>query len=365
MKILKSDLGTTIVILIISILIPPLFIVNLFLVGGQLIYRYVKNKKENDILYPKEEKTINDTVIQEEKLEMDEEKENESTEFESDLNNKIVKTEKCEEEATEKDEFDEEDEYLEKTPKDRKKLKKIIAITISIVIIASCVIIPLAVALNRRKWYRELASDMEYFCVTGLFDGINEIEEDLSHLPKGDWGDDIYEYREQFEDIKKNIKIIDDYFVVTGMNNGSDGHGLNEADSEEARKAYAELVEMKNSYEYSAWNFKYCFEKIDICKIVFGVKWEGEYYFKWFEMNGANDKRLLSTFPDKADSEKEYYYTVNCKKDSILFGSENKKDSEDSFDDFRVFNLKYKDGVFSVDVYCYEKDAKYTLKYVM
>lgn len=224
------------------------------------------------------------------------------------------------------------------------RIKKII-ILLSI-IVAISIAIPVFIQIHRKNLYNKLISEMQYFD----FDSVQEIDSILNQLP--DDYKDVDKIRSQYKLIKKHATTLSESQSLTSSN-------FKEGSSDKIREAYAKLTLI--SPLYFDWNLEDFLDSIKIEVLIFDIEWEYSslYYFKWSYNENLQDERLSTDIPNNKESGKEYYYTTDITDDSIIFGYENKNDSTEQLNAFKVSNIRYKNETYYIDVYCFKNDTRY------
>lgn len=155
--------------------------------------------------------------------------------------------------------------------------------------------------------------------------------------------------RTQYNELRKYISTIESSVLTTRS-------------CEELRSAYTNLY--KFNKRFHNWDVSsYLNESVyrnHYKKLIFGYKWsDGNNYFYWYEDNDG--KRLLTNLPSSKKNWIEYYYTTSGYDDTLVFGYENVKDSDDQFDAFEIVDVIYLDGKWSISLYCFSNDRIYVL----
>ena len=192
--------------------------------------------------------------------------------------------------------------------------------------------------------YKKLLSEMEN--VNGS--NYKTIGTLLDKLPAG--YEDTSKIRTQYNELKKYISAIESSKFTTRS-------------CDELRTAYVNL----NSFnkKYHNWDvsdyLKNGVYKNHFKKLVFGREWtDGTYELYWYE--DGDGERLSTNLPNGKKSWAEYYFTTSGYGSIFFIGYKNQNDSSDEFDAFKIVDVIYSNGTWSISVYCYSNGRTYTLK---
>lgn len=162
---------------------------------------------------------------------------------------------------------------------------------------------------------------------------------------------DAASLREKYKTIMNEVTIIDEAT-------------LNNDDSEKCRKAYSNLV-LLDELDYEINLKEYLKNCVFIDNLIYGIEWySGGYYFKWSDSSDRQRRQLSTNLPNGKEDNKEYYYFDHYYYHDWVFGYENKNDSKDSFDAYRVTKVNIPapgDGDMYITVYCYSNEQTYVL----
>lgn len=170
----------------------------------------------------------------------------------------------------------------------------------------------------------------------------------LDKLPAG--YEDTGKIRTQYNELKKYISAIESSTFTTRS-------------CDALRTAYVNLNSFNNKYHN--WDVSdYLKNGVYINhfkKLVFGREWtDGTYELHWYE--DGDGERLSTNLPNGKKSWVEYYFTTNGYGSNFIIGYENQNDSSDEFDAFKIVDVIYSNGTWSISVYCYSNGLTYTLK---
>ena len=179
-------------------------------------------------------------------------------------------------------------------------------------------------------------------------DNYKSIEQLLDALPIG--YEDTGKIRTQYSELKKYINAIEASTFTTRSCN-------------ELRTAYANLYNF--NIKYHNWDVSGCLQYgvyfSHYKKLVFGREWsDGTYSLHWYEDNDG--QRLVTNLPSLKKNTKSYFFTSEGYLNSLTFGYQNQNDPTDKFDAFKIVDVIYSNGEWSITVYCYSNDRIYTLK---
>lgn len=170
----------------------------------------------------------------------------------------------------------------------------------------------------------------------------------LDKLPAG--YEDTSKIRTQYNELKKYISAIESSTFTTRS-------------CDALRTAYVNLNSFNNKYHN--WDvsdyLKNGVYKNHFKKLVFGREWtDGTYELYWYE--DGDGERLSTNLPNGKKSWVEYYFTTSGYGSNFIIGYENQNDSSDEFDAFKIVDVIYSNGTWSISVYCYSNGRTYTLK---
>jgi len=192
--------------------------------------------------------------------------------------------------------------------------------------------------------YRKLLSAMQN--VNGS--NYKTIETLIDNLPAG--YEDTDKIRSQYNELKKYISTVESVTLTSGS-------------CDAFREAYANLQDFNSKYR--DWNVS-DYLKNDIYekhfeKLFLGRKWsDGTYNLYWYHDNDG--EQLSTNLPSNKKSWKNYYFVSKIIGGEHIFGYINQDDPSDNFDAFKIVDVIYSGGTWSVTVYCYANDHTYTLK---
>lgn len=192
--------------------------------------------------------------------------------------------------------------------------------------------------------YKKLLSAMEnvngmnYRIIGGLIDRIPAGYEDTSEI------------RTQYNELKKYISTIESSTLTTRS-------------CDALRTAYVNLNSFNNKYHN--WDVSdYLMNVIystHFKKLIFGREWtDGTYNLHWYE--DGSGERLSTNLPNDKKSWKNYYFVSKKIDNDHIIGYVNVDDTSDRFDAFKIVDVIYSDGTWSLSVYCYSNGHTYTLK---
>ena len=170
----------------------------------------------------------------------------------------------------------------------------------------------------------------------------------LDKLPTG--YEDTGKIRTQYNELRKYITAIESSTLTTRS-------------CDAFRTAYVNLLSFNNKYHnWDISNYvKNDIYKNHFKKFVFGREWtDGSNKLHWYE--DSDGQRLSTTLPNNKKSWLDYYFTTSGYGTNFIIGYENIKDSKDEFDAFKIVDVIYSNGVWSISVYCYSNERTYTLK---
>ena len=170
----------------------------------------------------------------------------------------------------------------------------------------------------------------------------------LDKLPTG--YEDTSKIRTQYNELKKYITSIESSTLTTRS-------------CDAFRTAYVNLLSFNNKYHnWDISNYvKNDIYKNHFKKFVFGREWtDGSNELHWYEDNDG--QRLSTNLPNNKKSWVDYYFTTSGYGTDFIFGYKNINDSNDKFDAFKIVDIMYSNGAWSISVYCYSNERTYTLK---
>ena len=170
----------------------------------------------------------------------------------------------------------------------------------------------------------------------------------LDKLPTG--YEDISKIRTQYNELKKYITAIESSTLTTRP-------------CDAFRTAYVNLLSFNNKYHnWDISNYvKNDIYKNHFKKFVFGREWtDSTNKLHWYEDNDG--QRLSTNLPNDKKSWLDYYFTTSGYGTNFVIGYENTNDSKDEFDAFKIVDVIYSNGAWSISVYCYSNERTYTLK---
>lgn len=170
----------------------------------------------------------------------------------------------------------------------------------------------------------------------------------LDKLPTG--YEDTGKIRTQYNELKKYISAIESSTFTTRS-------------CDALRTAYVNLNSFNNKYHN--WDvsdyLKNGVYKNHFKKLVFGREWtDGTCDLHWYE--DGDGERLATNLPNSKKSWIDYYFTTSGYGSNFIIGYENQNDSSDEFDAFKIVDVIYSNGTWSISVYCYSNGRTYTLK---
>ena len=170
----------------------------------------------------------------------------------------------------------------------------------------------------------------------------------LDKLPTG--YEDTSKIRTQYNELKKYISTIESSTFTTRS-------------CDALRTAYINLNSFNNKYHN--WDvsdyLKNGVYKNHFKKLVFGREWtDGTYDLHWYE--DGDGERLATNLPNGKKSWIDYYFTTSGYGSNFIIGYKNQNDSSDEFDAFKIVDVIYSNGTWSISVYCYSNGRTYTLK---
>ena len=101
-------------------------------------------------------------------------------------------------------------------------------------------------------------------------------------------------------------------------------------------------------------------EKISLLSIILDRLFS---YFKDCYIDEKDGDVWLSTdLPNNKESDKEYYFRKDFYLDHFIFSYDNKNDSTDTFNAYKIYSLTVDEEYFYVNIYCYSNGETYKLK---
>ena len=231
------------------------------------------------------------------------------------------------------------------------KFYVILSIVLAVIVATISISIPVSINVNRNNLYNDLVYEMEHFNTNSVY----EIDTLLEKLPEN--YKNVGNIEAQYKIIKKHATTLSECSSIRSWS-------YNEGSGDKIREAYIQLKKL--SPGYLDWNIEGFLDSIRIELLLFDAEWGNySYSFEWNYYEDLFDERLTTDIPNNKETGKEYYFTADKFADYIIFGYENKADSKDKFDAFKVSNLRYTNSNFYVDVYCYKNSMKYTFSLVV
>lgn len=225
----------------------------------------------------------------------------------------------------------------------KKKLITLISIGLAIIVAAS-ISIPVSIASYRKNVYEDLQNLMmnyNRFSETSVERCIEKLPDDYK---------DLDEISTQFQVIKKHTKAVDDAYFY-----GSNGN---------TSKCLSARVHMHNLMVINNTSYKWdltSYINSNLKVVLFGVEWSYDNFeISWKEKSG--ETWLSTDFPNDKDENKEYYYDVDFYSDNIVFSYENKNDSNERFDAYKIYSLTFDSTDFYFQMYCYSNKMTYKIK---
>lgn len=137
---------------------------------------------------------------------------------------------------------------------------------------------------------------------------------------------------------------------------------LSDEDAENARKAYANLVSYNDiSFEINTIDY---LKTVDLKILFYGKEWKNGldvFCLQDGTLDAETSALLYSSLPNDKEGSKEYYYTERKVYGNYIYGYENKDNSDEYFDAYKITKVLITEESEQIVIYCFKNDMTYTL----
>jgi len=172
----------------------------------------------------------------------------------------------------------------------------------------------------------------------------------------------VDELLDKLPDKYKNVGAIKEEYLsmrrfIVDLSNAN----LSDSEGESARASFKRLSLLKDLNTF--WDISsFLNNPVIYDSVVYGKSWSSTYdNFYWRDGTTQGQQLFSTSLSNKKEEDKDYYFYTRYSQNDIVFGYQNKDDSNDKFDAYAIKFVGYENNQLYISVACYNENYTYRL----